>query len=276
MLRETMASIWRALGAHRGGGLKAPVLTYHSVNAHPLDALKPIDPGRLASHLSHIVSNYKVVSLMDLISALNGGPALPEKSVVLTFDDGYVDNYTEAFPLLQRFRVPATFFIPTAYIEGDVDFFPGMVWRPLNWDQITEMAASDIVTIGAHGHSHRHFGEMSSLETVDDIARCRDILTYRLGDTPKLFAYPNGQGYDFEPITVQIIRELGFRGACSTFWKTTHQNSDCFSLNRIRIDGNDAIPILAAKLRGDYDYIYHLHRAKALLHRRRTGRGYIK
>src|SRR5207253_2705015 len=96
-----------------------PVLTYHRVdheNAHPelYPGLISATPGVFNEQMSFLAANYRVVSMLEVLDAAGTGAALPPRSVLVTFDDAYRDFAEHARPILQRYRLPATLFVPTA------------------------------------------------------------------------------------------------------------------------------------------------------------------
>jgi len=120
--------------------VRVPILMYHYINTPPpnADAIRrdlSVPPERFREHLAYLKSQgYQTITLHDLVYALTRGTPLPPKPIILTFDDGYEDNYTNAFPILQEFGYIGTFFI----ITNNPD-----TGRPgyMSWDQLREMYA---------------------------------------------------------------------------------------------------------------------------------------
>jgi peptidoglycan/xylan/chitin deacetylase (PgdA/CDA1 family) len=115
-----------------------------------------------------------------------------ERLVVLSFDDGYRDTYTTAFPLLNELGLPFTLYLATESIETGVPLGPAENAEPLSWDQIGTMLASGLVTIGAHTHRHRDLRQLSVGEVEDELGIGDDLIERRLGLRPEHFAYPWG------------------------------------------------------------------------------------
>ncbi|MEX1125917.1 MAG: polysaccharide deacetylase family protein, partial [Acidimicrobiia bacterium] len=115
-----------------------------------------------------------------------------ERLVVLTFDDGYRDTYTTAFPLLHEDGLPFTLYLATDSIETGRPLGPPEKAEPLSWDQIGMMLGSGLVTVGAHTHRHLDLRYLSVDEVEDELGTSDDLIETRLGVRPTHFAYPWG------------------------------------------------------------------------------------
>ena len=115
-----------------------------------------------------------------------------ERLVVLTFDDGYRDNYTTAFPLLKELGLPFTLYLATDSIETGVPLGPPSGAEPLSWEQIGTMLESGLVTVGAHTHRHLDLRQLSIDEVESELGTSDDLIEKRLGIRPLHFAYPWG------------------------------------------------------------------------------------
>jgi peptidoglycan/xylan/chitin deacetylase (PgdA/CDA1 family) len=236
----------------------APVLCYHSVN--PLACIHSVSPELFDAQLRYLMKHFHVLPLGDMIAEFRrGGPSEP--SAAITFDDGYVDNHTYAFPILERHRCPATIFLPTAFIEREVTLIDEPAFAPLTWQQVKEMRASG-VGFGAHSHTHRILSLLTRDEQKDEILRSKSIIEDHLGEEIDLFAYPNGQRPDFSTWTVNLLKEANFCGACSTIWGTRNTENEVFALRRIVVDHDDDMESFSLKVTGAYDYLGILHKMK--------------
>ncbi len=117
---------------------------------------------------------------------------------VVTFDDAYEDFHSRVLPLVRELALPVTLYVPTGFIDEpgkppisrevrDADQL-----RPVTWAQLLEIAASPLVTIGGHTHSHREMPSLSDAEVLEEVRRCDDALAARLGSPVRHFAYPRG------------------------------------------------------------------------------------
>jgi len=132
------------------------LVRYHRVDG-TLGLELDLDAGLFARQIEYLAATGKVISYEQAVARLargeRGGPAY-----VLTFDDGYEDFYTRVFPLLKAYALPAMLFVTTGFVEERVAYpllaAPGTQVAPVTWDMLGEMAASGLVTLGAHTHTH--------------------------------------------------------------------------------------------------------------------------
>ncbi len=185
----------------------AVVLLYHHVDTET-PASTSVSPALFAEHLDYLDRHgFRVEPLGALVDSLRNGRAIPDRSVALTFDDGYRSVYTEAFPRLKELGWPFTVFVCPA----DIDAHRGPV---LTWDQLREMASAG-ATVANHGQFHRHLQRRGEAETDPawrartrhELQEAQDRITEEIGQAPALFAYPYGE---FGPDLQGLIRELGW------------------------------------------------------------------
>lgn len=263
-LKHALADVWSLANLH-SGGLVAPILCYHSVNDAGIGAeWDPMPTATFERHLKHLNAHYNVVGVDALSDALGGRKSLPERPVVVTFDDGYRDNYEIAYPLLQRYRVPATIYVVSRFVNGEIRLIPDSTWDPLTWNQVRAMSDEGLVSIGAHTKSHHILSDLCDSEAREEVIGSKTMIEEQIGHVLTSFAYPNGQGADISRAAVTAVREAGFTHACSTIWRTAHKPSQRFLLNRVMMNGADDDVVLERKLQGAYDYIYAVHKVKAL------------
>lgn len=217
------------------------VLIYHRVGGGSHDELDvPLDAFR--RHLD-LLAGYEVVSLDAALDALAAGDRSPR--VVLTFDDGFADVHRHAWPLLRERGLPFTLYVASGMVgrpmrwDGSTANGDG---RGLDWDQLAELAASPLVTIGNHTHSHARPEQLSP----DELDRCNDELERHVGVTPRHFAYTWG-------IPVPALdREVGarFRSAVTGWPGRNLPGVDALRLRRVPVRRTDPLPFVAAKLCG--------------------------
>ena len=194
-----------------------PVLLYHRVAPPPREDpwRNFISPGAFESHLVWLRAwGYRSVPLSAVADAMNGGPRLHHRAVAITFDDGYLDTYQHAFPLLRRHGFGATVFLVGGTIGGDSSFDSGSGYEPapmLGWDQIRAMALQGI-EFGCHTSSHPE-----SLVDLDDADLNREVKDSRhqleavLEQPVDLFAYPHSK---HDGRVEAAVAAAGYRLAC--------------------------------------------------------------
>ncbi|OVE82408.1 hypothetical protein BVY04_00995 [bacterium M21] len=261
-VKKIAGKLWSALpGSPQGANI--PILCYHSVNNGYCAEADPVSVELFDKHLRYLKENYSVVSLRDVADHLIDGLDLPDNPVAISFDDGYLDNYLYVFPLLKQHELHATIFVVSAFLNREVQLLPVNGWESFSWEQAREMAASGFVGFGAHTHNHHILTSLDRKQVKTEIEQSRDHIQRELGQTPTLFAYPNGQGGDIPEYSAEVLESLGFKAAFSTFWRTYHLPGEIMRINRVMIHGSDSLDTFKLKLEGAYDYIFHLHRAKA-------------
>ncbi|MEP5532876.1 polysaccharide deacetylase family protein [Ekhidna sp.] len=247
-----------------GGAKSIPILCYHSINSNPNNECFPLSPEDFRAHLKYLSANWNVVPLRDVLKHLIDGQPLPKKPVVLTFDDGYRDNFEVALPILEEFKCHATFFVVSGFIEGRVDLIGDPGWEAMSLKQLRIMDASEFAEVGAHTDTHAILSELSNAKVLCELKTCQSILQGILGRSIDLFAYPFGQGKHIASISPKLLTDLGFLGACSTFWRSTQSSGNLFLLNRIMVNQDDNVELLNQKLNGRFDFIYFVHKSTAL------------
>jgi peptidoglycan/xylan/chitin deacetylase (PgdA/CDA1 family) len=173
-----------------------------------------------------------VVTFSALLNALGGKKPLPPRSVVLTFDDGYGDFWSDALPLLQLYNFAATVFVTTGWVRDAVDRAtkppPG---RMLSWAEIQELAKSGI-EIGSHSHSHSQLDQLTNEELRAELVGSKERLRERLGVEVLTTAYP--YGYSSARVR-RAVRQAGYYGAAAVRNRTLAGEVDPFAVPRLTI-----------------------------------------
>jgi peptidoglycan/xylan/chitin deacetylase (PgdA/CDA1 family) len=218
---------------------------YHYISTPPegSDNLRrdlSVTPNGFAEHLQALRrAGYTSIRLYDLYEALLTGHPLPAKPIILTFDDGHRDAYTEALPLLQRYGFSGTFFLVTKLID---DQSP----TTLTWEQVTAMSAAGM-DMEAHGYTHDDLRQRSTAFLVWQMLGAKEAIEARTQKPVRYFCYPSGQ-YDAE--TTKVLRSAQYWGAVTVHSGTTQRSDRPFELERIRVrgrySGQDVVDILAA------------------------------
>jgi peptidoglycan/xylan/chitin deacetylase (PgdA/CDA1 family) len=171
------------------------VLIYHRIGAGQGREMD-LPAGRFTQQMRMLRSRFDVVDLGEGLARLEAGP--PARDLVaVTFDDGYREVYSRAWPVLRDLRIPATVFLPTGFIDGTspAPIRSGAAERgdapaPLTWDEVGEMAGSGLLTVGSHSVTHTDFDRLSRGAAEDESASSRQVLAARTGAEVDLFAYP--------------------------------------------------------------------------------------
>ncbi len=216
--------------------LRVPILMYHYLSAPPADADiyrrdLSVSPESFAAHLDRLQSEgYTTVSLYAVIDALQRGAPLPDKPIVITFDDGYRDNYANAFPLLRARNMSATIFVVTDFIDEQ---------RPeyLTWDMAREMLHAGI-SIESHGRNHFSLAGQDDDYLVWQALGSLETIEYELGVRPRFVSYPAGE---YDQRTIDIFHSANYWAGLTTQQGASLNSAQPFELPRIRVRG-DATP----------------------------------
>jgi len=219
-----------------------PIMMYHNVaNSETLKA-NTVSPQRFERHMEYLKQHrFNVIGFDLLVLNLRENKPLPKKSVVITFDDGYEDNYTNAYPILKKYGYPAIMFIPSDLIGNE---------GYLTWGQVREMAANGI-TFASHSRHHEYLPDLPEHVQRDEIYESKRILEQRLGRPINYFAYPIG---GFNDTIKKMVRNAGYIAAVTTNRGFDRRNKNVYELNRIRFsDKDDRDSYLWIKLSGYYN-----------------------
>lgn len=207
---------------------KPVILTYHSIAEGPSPL--EIPPKIFTAQMEWLAANARVVPLAEIVDTLKGRRRLPERRVVLTFDDGYADFCVYVAPLLLRLKLPATVFLPTVFV-GKTNCWPdsSMGEKPLmNWQQVRELAAEGI-EFGSHSATHPVLPSMRSLEVLEELHDSSLAIAQHVGQDPKFFCYPYGK---WNRKVRDEVRDV-YDAACSTGAGVVEPHADPFALPRV-------------------------------------------
>jgi peptidoglycan/xylan/chitin deacetylase (PgdA/CDA1 family) len=223
--------------------VRVPILMYHYVSWPPANADRyrrdlSVAPEQLAEHLAYLQGQgYQGITLYDLLNHLAWGQPLPEKPVIITFDDGYRDNYDNAFPLLQQYGFPATFFVLTEVTSQGVPDY-------MTWDQLRAMAAAGM-DIECHARVHDDLPKISYDRLVWQVLGCREMIEVELGQRPRFVAYPSGQ---FNEEVAAVFASDHYWGGITTQQGSWHSSDNLFALKRLRVRNTTGVEQLAKLL----------------------------
>ena len=158
------------------------ILEYHMVNHTDKDVYN-VDPADFAAQMDYLkAEGYTTISMLDFMKAKKGKMDLPAKPIILSFDDGYIDNYTELLPILEERGMKATLFMVTNDIGLD---------GYLTWDMLRDMQSRGI-EIGSHTANHQPLTTLNDKEIGDEIKLSKLLLEWNGIRTIYFFSYPNG------------------------------------------------------------------------------------
>lgn len=190
---------------NRAQKAKVPVVMYHDILPKK-EVFFDVTPEELEAHFELIKSQgLTPISLHQLVTHLRTGNPLPEKPILLTFDDGYGGHYEYVYPLLQKYQYPAVFSVYTKNMGIDTGR------SHVTWEQLREMSKSPLVTISGHSKTHpQDLTKMSDEELQQEIVESKNILESELGESVDYFTYPAGKHDDR---VKELVKEAGYIAA---------------------------------------------------------------
>src|SRR5258708_846114 len=216
------------------------ILMYHYIRDYnnPRDTIGnrlSVSPSNFDQQMGYLASHgYTPISLDTMYAIFNGQAQSPSKPIVLTFDDGYIDFYANAFPILKKYGLHAVEFIPT-----------GLIGQPayMSWNNIKEIQQSGLVTFEGHTVSHSYLPKLGSSSLLRELQESKTTLQSQTGYTVNFIAYP----YGASNWTVQnAAQKAGYVGGVGTWGGKTGYGS--MNMPRIRINGGDSLQTFAIKL----------------------------
>lgn len=235
-----------------GMGEDLRILMYHRVSETGSEALSPwrVTPQKLSAQLSWLrESGYQGITLEEWLGWRDRGDPIPAKSVHLSFDDGYLDFLTDAWPLLAKFGFPVTVFLVAEEIGGENrwDRDSGERVPLLKWPQIRELQREG-VRFGSHTVSHPSLTQLSHRAVRLELLRSKTTLEQGLGCAVDALAYPYGES---SPWIRYVAARAGYRYAVTCEEGTAQSADSLFALPRIEVEGSDDLVSFAAKIKGD-------------------------
>lgn len=236
-------------------------LCYHSINRHLPFA---VAPDAFRAQIEWLHENCTIVPFDRILAKAAEGDqhAIGRPIVAVTFDDGYADNFDDAYPVLAATSTPATFFVTVGFVDRDTAVLARMeaqrrregIVSAMTWDQVRELHAAGFA-IGSHTYSHAKLAKLPAREASDEISRAKTVLEERLEAPARLFSYPWGRpGRHFTRETVELVRRAGHTDAAAVFFRAVRPSDDRLAIPRFFVSDGD-LATLEAKVRGAWDAV---------------------
>ena len=211
---------------------------YHSISEHVGKEkhnkwrIKPKDFEKQMNWFSK--NNWKSFTISELVKL----DKIPLKSFVITFDDGFEDNYTNAFPILQKYRFKATIYlVPNQKINHWEEKNTSVLSNLLNNEQILQMQNSGLIEFGSHTLSHVNLSTINNEQLRIELEKSKEEVEKIIKKGCEAFAYPYGK---FDEKIVKIVKEVGYKNATVVKRGLFIQNDDIFTIKRIGILGSES------------------------------------
>ena len=237
------------------------VLCYHSV--HPTKHFSSATPELFAQQITWLKNNCRLIRFSEALHQTRVSQKDDVPFVAVTFDDGYADNYDFAVPVLTTHEVPATFFLTVGLIERE----PRVVERfrqqragtyedvePLTWDQVLRMREAGM-EFGTHTWSHPNLAGLDDESAAVELARPKEVLEQRLGETVTTFAYPYGKPRrHFTSETMRMAADVGYEHGASVTFRALRKGDDALAIPRF-YSTRDSLTQLESKIGGSTDLL---------------------
>lgn len=227
-------------------GRTTPILMYHSISSEADERsnhlVVPTD--LFTKQMEYLADHdYEVVSLEKLARFVRSGKKVSPRWIVLTFDDGDLNFYTEAYPILKRHRFPASVFVVTNWA--------GRLPSNLSWSHLNKLTGDDLISIGSHTISHPLLPLLSPREAEQEILGAKRILEERLGRPVVSFAYPSGA---VSESVKEMVQEAGYEYSVGTAYRRGEfRDDDVYLLRRVVVTQSSRYPLVFRLMTSGYD-----------------------
>jgi peptidoglycan/xylan/chitin deacetylase (PgdA/CDA1 family) len=255
-LSHPLARVMRSVS-----GPRVPILMYHSVSdslfgkSHPYYQIN-CSPPVFARQMRWLRQNgYRTMNLTQMWTAMETGQDV-SKTVVITFDDGYRDFYTEAFDAMRQCGFSATIFLATDRIQNTPVRIDGVDY--LTWSEVAELHKAGI-QFGSHTVSHPDLRSLSPEQIEYELGCSKETIEQKLGVPVESFSYPFAfpeEDKTFTQFLVGILENLGFENGVSTIIGRAGKHDNRYYLPRLPVNSWDDAALLRAKLEGGYDWLH--------------------
>lgn len=230
---------------------KCPVLLYHSLNPQ----IDGVSQNLFEEHIKYLSSNYNIITLKEALQRI-ARKCLEGDELVITFDDGYEDNRTNAFPILNRYDATATIFIATGLIDHQY-----LGQKMLNKNQIRELSRNGI-EIGSHTVTHPNLTTISKYQLKKELKQSKSELEDIIEEEVTSFSYPYGH---YNEAVIDMCGKTGYKNGCTIFHDFYIELKKKYEIPRIVIYPCDSVPDMQAKINDDRQWaiilykLYYLH-----------------
>lgn len=231
---------------------KLPILMYHSVTTNTNDSKGlTISTENLEAQFRYLKENGYVSLHFSELQALRTDENYPKKTVMITFDDVYVNQLELAYPLLQKYGLKASFFIPFQYVNGMDDWNTGKE-KIMSIKQLKSMDEATI-ELGLHSFAHKNYNELSASEIDEDFEKCKSFIISNKMNVSNVLAYPYGKYPRKDPKQLEFFNQLVKHQVAYGLRIGNRVNrfpfKDNYQVQRIDIKGEDSLSKFRRKLK---------------------------
>ena len=221
-----------------GGEAHVPILMYHHIGDLPIDATElqttwTVTPKNFDAQMQWLAhSGFRSISMAQLVTHLKNRQPLPAKPVIISFDDGWEEQFSTAFPIMTRYGLSGTFFVYTQPLDHS---------QYMTWAQVQALAAGGM-DIQSHSITHPHLRTMAPDAAYKEIAESKATLEKRLGKPVVAFCYPFGE---YNNAIVEMVKRAGYESAVTLASGYRQRADELYTLHRIRVSYHDTRDYLA-------------------------------
>ena len=198
-----------------------PVLMHHHVSPSP--GMITVSPENFESQIAWLATDGWTSLTMQQYAGFLAGAPVPRKSILITFDDGYQDNYDNAYPILRKYGLKGTVFVVTSFLGTRKGY--------LTWDECREMEKNGM-TVASHTVDHKSMTDLTNDQLRAELVESKKKAEAELGHEVKYMAYPTG-AYNLH--IAQLVREAGYKAAFTIKYGGVSRKSNIYALERVPI-----------------------------------------
>jgi peptidoglycan/xylan/chitin deacetylase (PgdA/CDA1 family) len=236
-----LAWLWDSMFARRG----LRILAYHGVET-PVSNPFCVSVERFEEQMAYVSRHFDVMDLDTLLKWLDGSYDSKKRKLVLTFDDGFKNNFSQAAPILKKYRLSATFFIIASKLDGGDDRF-------MMTSDAVRLQECELFRIGSHSLNHRSMAQISEDDRTEEMGGSKALLESRLARSVRHFCYPYGTFNDFDRRSIASLQRHGYALACTSVNGVNFKGTDRFKLRRTKVEWSDDFKTFQRALYGALD-----------------------
>lgn len=213
-----------------------PILMYHNINDQydPANASVEMSEEDFREQMETLKeAGYTTITFEEYLDYENGLAELPDKPIMINFDDGYLNNYTRAYPILKELGMKATIFV----ITGRMGMSGGVTYPHFTWEQAKIMEDSGVIDIESHTNFHNNLKDVSLETAIQELRKSKYLIQKNLGKDATVLAYPYG---DFTEEVKQAAKDAGYLAAVKVKLGNPGVNrkgQDVYELKRLTVYG---------------------------------------
>jgi peptidoglycan/xylan/chitin deacetylase (PgdA/CDA1 family) len=227
-----------------------PVITYHKISDIKEFGLTTVTQNNFEEHIQYLSQNgYTAICFSDIVNQ----KVLPDRPIIITFDDGYENVYHNALPVLNKYGYRAVIFVVTDYIGKYNNWEPASFqskYRHLSQDQIRKLSDNGY-EIASHSERHRYLPILDPADLLDEIANSKNFIEKIIGGPVLSFCYPYGR---YNDKIVDVVKRAGYQYATSNLRLLNSVNTTSHTIIRRSIYSTDTIRTFSSKLKLPFEY----------------------